>query len=80
MQLEAFVERHLSGFANLPPAWQKEVLFILSGKDSEYSAKARGVGRDAVKAQRKKIFKALQLDDGRALLQLMFDVAVSKLK
>jgi hypothetical protein len=80
MQLEKFVEKHLAGYKDMPPAWQHEVVLILGGHDSLYSANQRGVTRDAVKAQRKKIFKYLKVADGRELMNNLFRTAVSNLK
>lgn len=80
MQQEKFVRQYLGEHKDLPEAWVQEIVLIAAGQTSLDSAKKRGVTRDAVKAQRKKIFKALGVEDGRELILNMFHVAVTKIK
>jgi DNA-binding NarL/FixJ family response regulator len=78
VKLDKFVEKELKKY-DLPEVWMREVQLIAAGKSSEDSAAERGVTKDAVKQQRKKILKRIQFEDGRALITHLFHVAVSKL-
>jgi DNA-binding NarL/FixJ family response regulator len=78
MKLEKFVERYYKKF-ELPGTWMHEVQLIAAGKGSTDSAKERGVTRDAVKQQRKKIFKKLGVYDGRELLVNLLHHAVNRI-
>ena len=78
MRLDKFVESVFKKY-DLPDAWMHEVQLIAAGKSSEDSAAERGVTRDAVKQQRKKILEKLQMEDSRAIITHLFHVAVSKL-
>ena len=78
MKLNDFVTKEMQKY-DLPDAWLHEVQLIAEGKASADSAKQRGVGLDAVKMQRKKIFKKLDVDDGRQILVNLLRTAVSRL-
>jgi DNA-binding CsgD family transcriptional regulator len=76
MRLSKFVEAEMKKY-DLPELWLHEVQLIADGKSSADSARERGVTKDAVKAQRKKVFKKLNVDDGRDLLVNLLHVAVT---
>lgn len=80
-KFEAFVRGYLDkeSFDLLGP-WVEEVIHIALGRDAMYSAKLRGVTRDAVKAQRKKIFHRLQVRDGREFILRLLWYAVTSNK
>lgn len=77
--MKEFTHQYLNRASpGLPPTWVEEVERIIAGGDSMASAEARGVTRDAVKAQRKKIFRRLGVVNGHELLLKMLHDAVSK--
>lgn len=80
MDVKKFTEEYLSIYPDLPEAWVHELVQIAEGKSSEEVAAMRGVTKNAVKQQRKKIFKRINTQDGRSFLISMFHVAVLKLK